>query len=306
MSGIIVLFQGFLCARFIGLTKMRILVIGASGFVGGYLFNHYASEEVHGTHSGKASEGTFPLDITSGKDVKAMFEKMRPELVFLPAAYSDVNGCQANPDLSFNVNVKGTRNVADMCTNAKLVFFSSGYVFDGKGSPYAESDKTNPVNVYGKHKLEAERIVGCLQNSLIIRTLGVYGYGHKSKNFVMSLAKDLEQGLPRQIPEDQFDQPTYVEDLVTATEKLLRAGKTGVYHVVGPESLSRYAFALEIAKAFGLDGSLITPVKSTDTNRAPRPLTCDLKTDKLMQEINFRPVNILEGLLATKAKMNGV
>ena len=102
---------------------MRILVIGASGFVGGYLLSHYENQEVYGTHSGRPYEGTFPLEITSGADVKEIFEKIKPELVFLPAAYSDVNGCETSPALSFNVNVKGTKNVAEMCANAKLVFF---------------------------------------------------------------------------------------------------------------------------------------------------------------------------------------
>ena len=282
---------------------MRILIIGASGFVGKYLLKHYKNEEVYGTYSGRPFAGTFPLEITSGADVKAAFEKIKPELVFLPAAYSDVNGCETNPDMSFNVNVKGTKNVAEMCGNANLVFFSSGYVFDGKTGPYAEADRTNPVNVYGKHKLEAESIVGKIRNSLIIRTTCIYGYDPYSKNFVMSLVKDLKNGISLQVPEDQYDQPLYVEDLVKAADNLLSGGKTGIYNAGGPEFVNRYEFAIQIAKEFGLDSSLITPVKSGQTDRAPRPLMCNLKTDKITQEINFHPMTIVKGLLATKAGM---
>ena len=121
----------------------------------------------------------------------------------------------------------------------------------------------------------------------------------------MTLVKDLKNGIPRQIPCDQYDQPLYVEDLVTVADKLVRAGKTGVYHAVGPEFVNRYEFAIQIAKNFGYDVSLIAPVKSVETGRAPRPLTCNLKTGKIMQEINFHPMTIIDGLLAAKAKVAG-
>jgi len=283
---------------------MKILLIGASGFVGKYLLDYYSAEDVYSTYFDEQNNQP-QLDITSKNDLKAVFDKIRPDLVLLPAAYSDVNGCEANPDKSFMINVTGVKNVTEFLGSAKLVFFSSDYVFDGKNGPYAETDKPNPLNVYGKHKLEAEAIVELLPNALIIRTVGIYGYNADSKNFVMSMIEDLKKGLHKQIPDDQVANPTYVENLVDGIGKLVASNKTGIYNVAGKDYVNRYEFAMQIAEVFDLDKSLIKPIKTAETDAAAiRPLNAGLKTDKIIKDVNFRPILAREGLAATKNLMD--
>src|ERR1019366_7539920 len=146
-----------------------------------------------------------------------------------------------------------------------------------------EESAPSPISVYGLSKLLGEQeILRLHPRALIIRTTVVYGNDSREKNFLYSLHRLLSSGKPIRVPNDQISTPTYNRDLALATVQLTRAGSTGIFHICGPELLSRYEFALKAASILGLDASLITGVPTAELNqKAPRPLHAGLRIDKL-------------------------
>src|SRR5690606_30869413 len=132
---------------------------------------------------------------------------------------------------------------------AKLVFISTDYVFDGVAGPYVETDVTNPLSIYGTHKLKAERIVAQgLADYLILRITNVYGDEIRQKNFVARILKQCRENaeLALRLPVDQFASPTNALDVARALFLLLRHEKTGIYHIGGSDYMNRVTLALKV------------------------------------------------------------
>ena len=168
-----------------------------------------------------------------------------------------------------------------------------------------ETDEPKPINRYGHTKLLCENLVKQLENYLIIRTTVVYGYSPESKNFLMTLTKDLKNQIEKVIPNDQIGSPTHVKDLAEISIKLVEENKNGIYSVVGPDLCSRYVFALKIARSFGLNEDLIKPISTRQLNQpAKRPLRAGLIIDKIRIEINANPSGIDTVLNTIKREIN--
>src|SRR5258708_792789 len=139
---------------------MRELVIGASGLVGGFLMKAIAADgrEAIGTFFVHPSAGLHPLDTRCAASVASCFDELRPAIVYLPASLTNVDYCQEHPEESFDHNVRGVVNVVREANrrDARVVYFSSDYVFDGNAGPYSEDDPVHPVCVYGAHKVYAQ------------------------------------------------------------------------------------------------------------------------------------------------------
>ncbi len=253
---------------------MRTLIIGASGLVGGALRAEFPG--ALGTYFRAAASGLEPLDITDAGAVERLVKRVAPELILLPAAQPNVDRCELEPEESARTNVEGTRHVAEAAAaaGARLVFFSTDYVFDGQGGPYAPDAPPHPINVYGRHKLEAERIVArTVANHLVVRACGVYGYQPSGKNFVMALARLGAARDPMRVPSDQWGTPTLAESLAAAVRELVLAGHRGIVHPVGPDYLTRIDFARLAAAAFGYDPGFLQPVTTPELRQpAARPL----------------------------------
>lgn len=282
---------------------MRILIVGASGLVGGTLYHSFLQNPQHtivGTYHHFQVPKLIPLDITSGGEVKRIINEFKPEVVLHPAAFADVDGCERNPDLCHQINSVGVRNVIDACskTNSLFVFFSSDYVFDGKAGPYREEDQTNPQNVYGRVKLEVENYLQKTHpNHLIIRTCGVFGHEVQGKNFVIRLLENLKKGQVVNIVSDQQGSPTYVNNLTKGVSYLVENGFKGLFHVSGKTVLMRFEFAKLIAVVFNLDQSLIKPIKTAQIQQeALRPMRGGLLVDKVQQILPFPLLTAREGL----------
>lgn len=260
------------------------LVIGASGLVGYEFWRQQGkSEGWHFTYRSNKLRGFIQLDATDAGAVSEIVGELEPSLIMLPAAYANVNGCETEKELARRNNVGIVENVLGAAgKGCKIVFFSTDYLFDGKDGPYGEEAKPNPINYYGKLKLECERLIASSGNPhLIVRTTGVFGWEAQKKNFLYRVMGTLGAGKALEVPNDQFSNATYVRDLVSATLGLLDSGKAGVWNVAGPEIFSKEALAREYAGFLKLDASLITgkPTSSFD-NVAPRPLKGGLKTEK--------------------------
>ena len=280
----------------------RTAVIGSSGLVGQALMRvlEHNGHEVTGTYATEARDGLTPLDISDGAQVRDYFRRVQPQTVFLTAALTHVDYCEAHPEETFRVNVDGTKNVAGEAARygSRLDFYSTDYIFDGKNGPYDEQAQPCPVSVYGKSKLEGERVIQeALEDYLILRTTIVYGWNRRSKNFAMQVYQNLLAGTPMQVPEDQVGNPTLVDYLAEASVRLVQQKARGVVNVVGKDLLSRAEFGKALARVFGADPKLILPVATPDLKQhAERPLRGGLKVEKLGRLLGTEAMSLEEAL----------
>lgn len=236
------------------------LILGAEGQVG-HALSRKIPNAILGTHE--------TADITKYDALFSMFSEHRPDIVYMPAGITNVDKCE-DPRTD-KVNVVGAMQVARMCDmfGAKFVFFSSSYVFDGVlKRPYTEQDIIAPIQNYGKQKVAVE--LGLLQmpvkNCVIIRTVGVFGDGHKNKSYVKQIAKAVKRGERVRAPVDQYMNPISSSDLVSISI-VLALKYTGIFHVAGDECMSKFYFAQKVAEYFG-KMRLIEPVPSSKLGQA--------------------------------------
>ncbi|MBI5003373.1 NAD(P)-dependent oxidoreductase [Candidatus Woesearchaeota archaeon] len=291
---------------------MRILIIGAGGFIGNELYAAFHGHKVFGTYCKTAVSGMTKLDITDKEEVERVLETMQPDVILQPAAQPWVDFCEQHPKESEKINFNGAQHVIDWCRNNQryYLFLSTDYVFDGKNGPYQEDASTHPLNVYGMHKLQIEQEILRKLPSLgcIARTTTVYGWEVAGKNFVAKFIKTLEEGKESSVVCDQYATPTFVSDLARALVLLTEAKKTGVYHTAGPEYMSRLEFAEKIALVFGLDKHLITSI-STEALKQPadRPRKGGLVCTKIETELGMvfkAPFAALEEMKMTRSQRN--
>jgi dTDP-4-dehydrorhamnose reductase len=245
---------------------MRVAIFGASGLLGKSLMREWTEGAVVGFSSRD-------VDIRDASAVRAIVEKTEPERVVLAAAYTDVDGCEKNPDLAFAVNRDGAANVVEAAkeTGASLLYLSSDYVFDGKkGSPYETDDARHPQSVYGRSKAEAEvRLLELMPESCIVRTSWLYGVGGKC--FPDTILKLAASRATLDVVNDQRGCPTYSVDLARAIIRLCRESARGIVHVTNAGDCTWFEFASAIVQQAGL-ATTVRPVSSEQMARpAPRP-----------------------------------
>ena len=245
---------------------MRITVFGASGLLGQPLMREWSEDSVTGLSSRDA-------DIRDEKRVNALVQEQRPDWIVLAAAYTDVDGCECNPDLAFAVNRDGAVNVAKAAkiAGARLLFLSSDYVFDGtKTTPYETGDARNPRSVYGRSKAEAEiRLLELLPDCCIVRTSWLFGLGGKC--FPDTILKLAASRPALDVVDDQRGSPTHAGDLAQAISHLCRKNAEGIVHATNLGDCTWFEFAQEIVRGAGLDVA-VRPVSSQQISRpAPRP-----------------------------------
>lgn len=185
---------------------------------------------------------------------------------------------------------------------AKVVFYSSDYIFDGSNGPYDELSEPNPINIYGKSKLEGERLVmEVCPDALILRTTIVYGPEEQGKNFIYQLVDALACGKDFACPEDQIGSPTYNRDLARMTFGLLEKNAKGVYNCCGKELFNRYEFALYCASFLGFDENRILSAKTVEMvekGKAKRGMKLGLKLERSLKILDkkYQPNSLQENL----------
>lgn len=219
---------------------MKVLICGADGQLGRCLLQHYPS------HWQVTATNRSVLDITDPYRVKALIEKTQPHFIINAAAYTAVDLAEDDPEHAKAVNTDGVKNLAIAAKNcgAGILHISTDYVFDGdSSSPYTEDTPANPLNIYGKTKLDGELALSeILPDSLIIRTSWLFSeYGN---NFMKTMLALSGKNTPLKIVSDQYGCPTYAGDLATAIIYLLENHvKPGLYHYCGNTPVSWYQFA---------------------------------------------------------------
>jgi dTDP-4-dehydrorhamnose reductase len=287
------------------------LLITSTGLVGGTILSVLREQGSGAAQTYYPAADTpqgLPVDISDSDSVDALFGSVSPAVVILCAALTNVEFCQNNRDAAWKINVTGPQNVARACKKcgAKLVFFSSDYVFDGAAGPYSETDAPHPISVYGESKLAAESFVRGLDDHLIIRTTVVYGQEALGKNFCYRLINTLKAGQQIRVPKDQIGSPTYARNLAEITLDLVKKGRKGIYNVAGNDLADRFEFSRRVCAVFGLDEKLLVPVTTAELGqKAPRPLKAGLKTDKVSRDSAVAVMGIDESLLAFKKELYG-
>ena len=250
-----------------------VLVVGR-GFLGEKLLTVFSAEGFEAHSASIASGSEFVLDIADRKNVFSCLERFVPETVFLCASLTSVDACELDPSKAASVNVLGAKNVLDACIefNARPVFFSTDFVFDGEKGDYRENDLPNPLNVYGKTKLEAEKFFLKCDDALVLRISSLYGHngaGDK-QTFLKWVVESLSAGKSVPVFTDQKTSPTLIDDIANACLKLLGRDAHGLFHCTGGEAISRFGFAEKAAEVFGLDKRLLKPVSSDEVEQAAR------------------------------------
>ena len=242
------------------------------------------------------------LDITDRQKVMETVNLHRPDAVIHLAAFTDVDGCEDDPETAVKVNVEGTHNISEASerVGARLIYMSTDYVFDGTSGPYDEEDEPSPVNHYGTTKLEAEHVVRKIMDDYVILRINV-PYGLKrdnvQHNFVSWILEQLRSGKNIRIVSDQFINPTPLWTLPGIFFKLADSNHQGVLHYGGTEVLSRLEIARMTAEEFGCDTGLIDEVSTSEIGfRAARPLKSGLKTDLIERMLDIVPVAFRNGL----------
>jgi dTDP-4-dehydrorhamnose reductase len=240
------------------------------------------------------------LDVTNEKEVNNSIKGSNPLVVFMPAALTNVDYCETHPEEAYNVNVNGVKNVvkASNSLGARLIYFSTDYIFDGENGPYDEEAPANPISIYGLQKLEAEHYIALFaKDYLIIRTTVVYGWERQGKNFIYRLVNSLSKGTPVKVPIDQVGSPTYANNLSQIAVHLSETTLSGVINITGPSQISRYEFAKKAANIFHLDEDLVIPVQTESLSQpARRPKQAGLLTNKVTAISAIPVTNYEEGL----------
>ncbi len=244
--------------------------------------------------------GVTPCDITSWEQVKETVRSFQPRFIVNAAAFTDVDGNEREPEKARLVNTTGVEHLlaAGVEVEARLVQVSTDYVFDGTAGPYLEGDKPAPLSVYGRTKLEAERLVLERDGHLVIRANVLFGPDIESQaSFVRWVVNLLKEGKPIRVVNDQINNPTLTTHLAGAIGKALEQGAAGLYHYGGLEFASRYDFALKIARHFNLPVEGIATITTKELDQlAPRPLRGGLICSKVKMELNVTNANISEAL----------
>ena len=262
---------------------MKILITGSSGMLGQALCAKLtARHEVIGIdindirHTAYDIRAFYKLDITDRNLIIQKIEEVAPDIIIHCAAYTDVDGCELNPEKAQELNVAATATIAEGCklTSSYTIYISTDFVFDGKKkSPYTEKDKPNPINIYGKTKLEGENAVkDMLDKYLIIRTSWLFGKG--GKNFVDIILNRAKKEKELKVVNDQIGCPTYAIDLAEAIALVisnqLSVIRGRLLNITNSGSCSWYEFTKEIIDLASISGVDIMPISSEELSRPAR------------------------------------
>lgn len=291
---------------------MKILVTGANGLLGQALVKQLAEKKYRVVATGRgpsrlivaALEGCIykDLDITNGPEVENFILEESPAVIVHAAAMTHVDQCELNKQDCYNINVTATRFIIDAAkaVGARFIFVSTDFIFDGNHGPYKEEDEAAPVNYYGGTKLVAEKAV--MQSGLdwsIARTILVYGIAPTTgrTNIVSWVKQSLETKTPIKMVTDHYRTPTFVQDLAKGIILMIEKNAKGIYHLSGEEQMTPFDMAIETAKFFGLDKSLITKTLSPEIKQpAVRPLKTGFNISKAKKDLGYHPSTFVEGL----------
>ncbi len=264
----------------------RAIITGAAGLIGQYLVRtarRWAPDwDVRGLTRAD-------LDLTDHANVERIWQSVKPDAVIHCAALSRTQDCEQNPDLARRINVEVTAHLAQLSCDIPFMFLSSGEVFDGRTGWYRETDEPNPINIYGRTKLEGEQAVMRNPGHTVVRivlTAGTSATGIRS--FVEDMCRTARAGKDVTLYADEFRCPLPAGGIARAVWELVDRKQPGLYHLGGSERLSRWEIGEILLPWYPeLKGHLI---KGSARNHvgSSRPSDLSLRCDKIQSLLSFR------------------
>lgn len=283
---------------------MKFLVTGSAGLVGRQVIKDLAEsyDKIYSCyHSSKPEFGVpTPMDLTNAGNIAKIIESTRPDVIIHLAAMTDVDLCEKEKDLASRINADATEIISKHAARQRAFFLyvSTDYVFDGKNGMKKESDTPNPINHYGKSKLDGENAVRDLASSwCITRTSTPFGIHPVRKSFPVWVAKSLQENKEIKAITDQYTSPTHIKNLSKMIIEIATRQIVGIMHVAGATRISRYEIAEMIADKLNLDKKLLkqTTIDEMDWI-AKRPKDSSLDVSKTTSILKEKPLRIEQGI----------
>jgi dTDP-4-dehydrorhamnose reductase len=289
---------------------VKILVLGASGFVGASLAGVLSARGHDVTGASRSGSEPLPglrairLDLTHAEDALAAVAREAPDVVVHLVAEPDVKKAESPEQRAAAAAIVGTTaRVAEACARdgRVLVLLSSDYVFDGRSGPYSEDDKPNPLGEYGRVKVATEEAVARTGSWLIVRTSMVYGWPRPGQhpNFVSRLVESARAGESTHAFRDVVRTPIYVGHVSSLMADLIDAGATGIFHAGSTNAVSMLELSVQACGAFGLPAESVIPGEAGDTDPT-RPRLCGLDVAKASAVLGRPLASTDEGLSLMK------
>jgi dTDP-4-dehydrorhamnose reductase len=247
------------------------------------------------------------VDITNESKIKETIGDINPDFVVNTAAIANVDLCETERELAYKTNALAVGYIGEACKklNIPLCHISTDYVFDGEKGNYVEDDEMNPINYYGWTKAEGEKILNELNYDLtsIVRISVPYCVSPVKTNFFLWVLNSLREGKEINAVIDQWNTPTYTDELTNGIIKIYEKYVNGTLHFGGGEKVSRYEFALKVAKIFDLNSDLIKPIQSSELGwKANRPKDTSLNNNKIEKRLKIKLKTINECLKEIKGE----
>lgn len=260
---------------------MKVLVTGSNGQLGYDVIRRLEENDIEYLGTDKDN-----MDLFDEKHVNEVITEYNPDVVIHCAAYTAVDKAEDEKEICYKTNVLGTRYISEACKkiDAKMVYISTDYVFDGVGTESFEvTDKPDPINYYGQSKYEGElEVQKCLDKYFIVRISWVFGIN--GKNFVKTMIRLGKEKGEVSVVADQIGSPTYTFDLAKLLVEMIQTDKYGIYHATNEGYCSWYEFTCEIYKQAGIDAK-VNPIKTKDyPTKANRPSNSKLSKNSIFSE----------------------
>ena len=282
----------------------KVLVTGSAGLVGRQVVKDLVEKnfDVYSCYNVDKPEVGIPikLDLSKKDEIVAVLHDISPDAIIHLAAITDVDLCETQRELATLINTKSTEILAQESAKKQtfFVYLSTDYVFDGKVGLKNEDDSPNPINFYGKSKLDGEIASKNFASSYaIIRTSTPFGIHTKKKSFPLWIKESLESKKEIPIFLDQYTSPTFVPNLSKMLIEVTTKKITGIIHLAGATRISRFDFAKMIAEKLNLDETLLQPKKIEQANLiAKRPQDSSLDVSKAKKMLDNKPQEIEHSL----------
>ena len=260
---------------------MKVFICGASGLVGGNCLKYFTEmgwNTVGSYFSFETNDTVFYDTLNASQYMNFDVMEFAPDVIVHCGALTHVDYCETHEEESFEKTVQTTLNLIKLTKNcnARLVYISTDYVFDGVNGPYREDAPINPLSVYARHKLRAEQaVLAEIPEALVLRITNVYGNELRGKNFVARIISQCKekQFITLKLPFDQYASPANAWDIARAMYVLLKDNKKGIYHIGGTDYLNRVELALKVIGYFpGAEYGLSICTTAELKQPAARPL----------------------------------
>ena len=282
------------------------MIVGSAGMLGegfSHIIPNLTNDYIRTHYKKRSNYNSIKLDIRDKDHVTELLKKTDSDVVINCSSITNPEECEKDPDNAYATNVTGTQNLAEVCNanNIHFVQISTEYVFDGKKGPYKITDDATPLSIYGKTKLESEKItVKINPNFCIARTAMLFGWCKNKINLATFLISNLRARKKTKVINDQFVSPSYNDNVAEMLNELAEKKISGIWHIAGSSVCTRYDFAINLAEIFNLDKSLIEEISISQMPwTVQRPIHCGLVVDKTLT-LSHKPMTMEQSIKRMK------